>query len=179
MTKGSRCDAQEDYRTSTPVPVPDTQSAKHDRAFSGDLRTHVSKLRSRGDVHCERVVLLMPDPLDELAEAWEHKTPGPWRSGVVTVTKRTGTVLQHVSWGGDDNSICEVLDDSTCNETDAHFIALCGTHVGTLLDRLRAAEAVCEEMWLPLRAFTADRLTTLLATWRQLKSLRPQEQSND
>lgn len=81
----------------------------------------------------------MSDPLDELAEAWEHKTPGEWLVGQhprqehvcvvggLPVRALTGTPL-------------------ASTEADARFIALAGTHIGTLLERLRAAEEEVERL---------------------------------
>jgi hypothetical protein len=112
----------------------------------------------------------MPDALDELAEAWEDATPGPWKAWQVAGFTGAYPGIESPSasivvWGDGDDG-----DDSGVRTgmPDAHFIALAGTHVGTLLERLRAAEAVCESCRTGTRwgqLFDADALKA----WRQLR----------
>ena len=91
----------------------------------------------------------MPDPLDELAEAWEHKDAGPWYEADGHIGRPKGAPVIAVL----DGSVIQRSEplSHTVTSPNAHFIALCGTYVGTLIERLRAeterrvaAEAVCE-----------------------------------
>jgi len=94
-----------------------------------------------GDVTTE------PDPIDVLTEAWEAKTPGPW---VFATDEGAPQYVQLYSTAAICDYEADVLSAAECDvlvsEPDATFIALCGTHVGTLLARLKAAEAVCEAL---------------------------------
>ena len=114
----------------------------------------------------------MSEPLDELAEAWEHKTPGPWRNRVVS-----GVMVE---------TYCVVAFNEPVvlgvNGEDGRFIALAGTHVGSLMERLRAAETVCEAAdrlhgyhvrhAYPVWRFPDDlvALRDGLDAWRQLRA---------
>jgi len=98
------------------------------------------------------------DPLYVLEAAWVTKTPGPWaedpNGGISSETAHTieyGTFNSVLS----DNAMPVTAD--VFERSDAEFIAAAGTHVGTLLARLHAAE------------IKADRLQAELA--RQSESI--------
>lgn len=88
-----------------------------------------------------------PDPLDVLTEAWEKKTPGPW---VFATDRGAPDYVQLYSTADIDEYEADVLSadgsDVLVSEKDADFIAAAGTHVGTLLRRLKAAEEVRETL---------------------------------
>jgi len=70
-----------------------------------------------------------PDPIDILHKAWEAKTPGPW-----------STMRGADGWDIDAPSGLVTMD-SGMRGRDAAFIVIAEQLVGTLVERLRAAEA--------------------------------------
>lgn len=102
----------------------------------------------------------------ELAEAWEHKTPGPWRTGI-------WQAHEYVCAAGGETVRATKRGVLAPAMADARFIALCGTHVGTLLERLRAAEAEVERLREVLGA-----VGVYLSTVRDDEHADPYEQDN-
>jgi len=75
-----------------------------------------------------------PDPIDVLHQAWEAKTPGPWSP-------------MRGAEGWDINAPSgEVTMGSGMRGRDAAFIVIAEQLVGTLVDRLHAAEAEVERL---------------------------------
>jgi len=73
-----------------------------------------------------------PEPLDVLLQAWEAKTPGPW-----------SPTRGAEGWDIDAPSGLVTMD-SGMRGRDAAFIVIAEQLVGTLVERLRAAEAEVE-----------------------------------
>jgi len=75
-----------------------------------------------------------PEPLDVLLQAWEAKTPGPW-----------SPTRGAEGWDIDAPSGLVTMD-SGMRGRDAAFIVIAEQLVGTLVERLRAAEAEVERL---------------------------------
>ena len=102
----------------------------------------------------------MTHALAELRAADEGRTPGPWRSRVSSMMRRdpgetSPRRIPIVSAGTDDNAIAIVDSDFDHEQETADFIALCGTHMPTILARLDAAEAALEASEEHQRALNA------------------------